>query len=1282
MSFTISGRICEQESKRPIPGLIVRALDPDDRFEHLLAATATDADGRFQMVYQESAATELFKARPQVYLRVYAPPWRALLDSPRRIEWAGRAEERVEIEIARDLLGPLSPARPDGVVEVGINLTANALTIEKQDQFDVPRLPGFKNGGPVGAPTLPEQIQTIVLPRGARNLKLEVEPGRSARLPAAVRPFPVQPPEPELPHQGSPRRPVALTQLYPRYIQGGQPFPGDVAVMGPPTSYHFLQVVKVRVRPVQYDPVKHNYIFYPQLRYRVRYDMPSREKPPARYRLTARWLEGMQELVERANTYLAKDIGIEIIEARPDWFLSPIMHTVDYVIITSDHTWPDSMPGSDDGTAWPSSITFPGSGPIRPPHADEHLGEPEVDDQGNKPVAHFERLAKWKTERGVPTVVVTVEQILGGMYGDCTANGAARDLQEVIRNFIKKAHDDWQFHYLLIGGCPQIVPMRYLLTHVTCQGAYPAWDFSNHGSADFSATQPPPRCCAVDANNSHKVRLCHDKILGTPTEGTLLCTAKGKAIPFKQTPGDGTAGWYFAKSDYSGKSNGPQWYAYAGQEHFYETPTGQDICNIVVEGPNDDVVSDHYNWAFYPNRFAPSDLYYACLQTDASDAAHPHAHDWDLNGNRLYGQFRWDDTQQAELMIDGSLPSVPDVWVGRAPIETSAEAKAFVDKVLTYEQLRLPNPDGQAVDPAYLKRIVLAADVLDGNAHLAYQDPCWKDAGKPESGTFVHQPDTSSLLVHLQPDLVSKLSKPEGARRHVLARWHRFDHLGVDFPVLRKQGDTPGWYFVKEQQPDQYVSSIEPTEFVKIEGAPFRAKPWRIIWRIGSQGSNDGATTDCEDLLAGQFGPLFPAFDDVLRYYVEFLNFYPLARDLTPDSIRDQLDLGCHFLVLCGHGNFNGASMVWWYETAGFRPDFKNRGHYFIAYSQSCYTAQPDYMRDGSIIRSLGEIAVAQPDGGAVAYIGYTRVGVGGGKLQQQIFWHNLKRLGRLGPAAGTPSDGDYDLDDMYQFYNQILYGDPNMPVWMEVPHPYEVVYPDYIDLAQGALKITVLRDGSPQKNQRVTLLGGWHGAGMKPTFFRSKVTGSSGVATFDLDGIPEDLNELTLTVTCWPKGTNFIPFQTTIPVCHFQDGWRRCSKCEGLFYKNWDANNPVHEHECPQGGCHESAGERYRLIANSPQAPGQQNWRWCKKCRTLFLTDEGVDCAGKCYNGQPHDGSSSGKYVLAAYQAGEHHTAQWLYCSRCRAVYRHAADAETAGPCFADGTHAIGADAYVVPTE
>ena len=65
----------------------------------------------------------------------------------------------------------------------------------------------------------------------------------------------------------------------------------------------------------------------------------------------------------------------------------------------------------------------------------------------------FQRLADWKTRKGIPAVVRTIEWIEQN-----TRAGA--DLGETVRNFIREAYEKWGVEYVLLGGDTDVIPER------------------------------------------------------------------------------------------------------------------------------------------------------------------------------------------------------------------------------------------------------------------------------------------------------------------------------------------------------------------------------------------------------------------------------------------------------------------------------------------------------------------------------------------------------------------------------------------------------------------------------------------------------------------------------------------------------------------------------------------------------------------------------------------------------------------------------------------------------
>jgi hypothetical protein len=102
----------------------------------------------------------------------------------------------------------------------------------------------------------------------------------------------------------------------------------------------------------------------------------------------------------------------------------------------------------------------------------------------------------------------------------------------------------------------------------------------------------------------------------------------------------------------------------------------------VLLGGDTQVVPTRFVWSsFFGGENIPCDMYYSCLDGD-----------WNADGDGIYGEAPYDTTDL-----------VPEVWVGRAPTTTLAEADHFVDKTLGYIQ----NPPGN-----YEHTVLFFAEVL------------------------------------------------------------------------------------------------------------------------------------------------------------------------------------------------------------------------------------------------------------------------------------------------------------------------------------------------------------------------------------------------------------------------------------------------------------------------------------------------------------------------------------------------------------------------------------------
>jgi hypothetical protein len=100
MPFRARGTVHEDESNRPLEGLLVRAYDEDLVFDDLLGDARTDASGRFEVVYTEAQFMDFHETQPDLYLRIFDASGTRLLHTTETRRSAD-LDEGFEIRIRR-----------------------------------------------------------------------------------------------------------------------------------------------------------------------------------------------------------------------------------------------------------------------------------------------------------------------------------------------------------------------------------------------------------------------------------------------------------------------------------------------------------------------------------------------------------------------------------------------------------------------------------------------------------------------------------------------------------------------------------------------------------------------------------------------------------------------------------------------------------------------------------------------------------------------------------------------------------------------------------------------------------------------------------------------------------------------------------------------------------------------------------------------------------------------------------------------------------------------------
>jgi hypothetical protein len=675
---------------------------------------------------------------------------------------------------------------------------------------------------------------------------------------------------------------------------------------------------------------------------------------------------------------------------------------------------------------------------------------------GGDLVTQFERLAAWKRTKGLSARVVTITDIVGGAYGHF--NGSCRrDLQEVLREFVKFAHDNWGTAWLLLGGDIDILPVRSVV--------------GNAGAFAPQANDPPEPGNSFWTGTFLKIRA--DVGADTP----LIREADGHRIPHDASGSSGptSAGWYFTDASYTMRST---------------SPTGF----VRVNGPAAAINVPMF-WLTGDNTI-PTDLYYADVggyparSPDGHWVEVPRAgrlggtlahlcdgHDWDQVGNALYGQWAFGGD------IDG-VHYRADISVGRAPAGNADEAKTFVDKVIAYE-----NQGGGLFGAAWLRKLLMVSSNWGGRSAFGAASPL-------VDNSYIKRATDDHAVIQLA-------AAPSSFGYKLISAISDTDQRELPYRIDASPAQH-GWRFARSAtDPAPHVVPIPmppfppiqfpmPSRWIVVYGSAAEMAPPAFIL---DESAGDGSMID-QETLRKQLAADVPAWSNVRRLYEDEIDLSPAdasaapLEHLTADRIETRLDEGQHIVSLSGHG--------WWGGCCGLQPAMRtsltNGSHTFIAYADSCLTNQFDV--DDAVSESL----LQNPTGGAVAYVGNTRFSwIGVGDDFQRNFFKGLpgttaigllhdRRLAMLG--AGT---GFWPVYNRWSIFALNLIGDPEMRIWTRPPRPLCIDVPDRVRVRQR-VSVRVSDDSGHAVPGAVVTFeqGAWR---------RQQRSDLSGIASLDLHG-------------------------------------------------------------------------------------------------------------------------------------------------------------------------------------
>lgn len=984
--------------------------------------------------------------------------------------------------------------------------------------------------GDSGVPELPVCVVSLVIPVDQSIYNVAVN-YLSSQVPGEYAIYPVQPPMLTNGGQAPPFVPCR-TGIY----RSREPYPGklyDIIGDGNLAGFH---IVTLALYPVQYRPSSGSLELCTSMEVTVT-TCPNQADPLPVSRRSA-WLEEEIEALVRS------------LVANPEAVLS---EGVKQNVVKATDRGGGLVPGPMKITSLPSVESMPVDYLI-------------ITNQAMADT--FQKLADWKTKKGVITQVRTVEWVAQN-YSGC-------DLQERIRRFIQDAYSLWGTGYVLLAGDHQVVPVRNGeavptdLYYGDIASSEPSYNWNRDGDDVFGERQTEqyvpsdPNFNKVEFTDGQTGFIMKEKTICRTTNGGL--NWPGDWADLAPMPGNNALiGMDFVGSEAGWSIVGTQSGAGSGS---------QEINGFIVYRTTDGGTS----WELSLDKQAvPNMAEFLFLGMDMPDTGKGFVLGNEYTGMDSYKLWKkpgpglgW-----TELAITVCVPICLD-YVNDTLLFMGAEGGTI-----------FKSTDGgaswtacyQGPSTYYINRIFFLDDMngwacandrilhtTNGGTDWTEQDPgLGKDVKDIAFADPLHGCAISAIGIKFTQNggaywIGSNYANPDGwplnsvSAASVSDFWVSGDmgillhsaNGGHDFTTLHSghwiqviTGDGIDLY------PDVSVGRApvdglaEARAFVnKIidyeTESPLASYITKMLLMGGSYntGTFDGdMAKDCERLQkphpSGSNIPtnytkyeLYGPVDDPTYPYPDPRNRWFGNAELTHDNARDAMNAGYHFIAHMDHsqehnigtgartggGNFNKLDAIL----------LANGARQSILWSYGCLPNA--FERD-----CFSKHFVVNPVGGGVAFIGNSIDGGLSQYDQARLFFSSFFREGifRCGPAFDrTQGFGIGTYNPFLYSYAMNLMGDPEMPVWTGDPAVLQVILPASLPMGPSAVTVTVLDSATqaPLDSAWVCLRKGIEA-------YAVGYTDAQGQITFDYT--PESPGEVSVTVTTH----NYVPYQGTITI-------------------------------------------------------------------------------------------------------------------------------------------------------
>lgn len=323
-----------------------------------------------------------------------------------------------------------------------VNLRSEDLSFSKQAGYDVIRIDGTDDvTDRIGAPELPVVTKTYVVPLDVKVTGVHVEITKTEEMKRNVLPYPVQAPVPINDNNRNTDEFALDSSIY----AGTAVYPGEYAEIVADYNEMGYHIVRIRINPIAWDPTSGK-LYLNEINFSLIYSGTDNayQSPLAQSRhrsnIVKTMIKSMVDNPQDVESCADKKVKIGNVASETsqersnsnggEMYIDVLKEQIpDYIIITN-----------------------------------RELHE------------EFQRLADWKIQKGIPTIIKDIEDIRDEYIGS--------DLQEKIHAYLQECYMKWgEGLFVLLGGDTNIVPARF---YVTNEGTFPSDAYYVDLSSDWN----------------------------------------------------------------------------------------------------------------------------------------------------------------------------------------------------------------------------------------------------------------------------------------------------------------------------------------------------------------------------------------------------------------------------------------------------------------------------------------------------------------------------------------------------------------------------------------------------------------------------------------------------------------------------------------------------------------------------------------------------------------------------------------------------------------------------